>query len=56
MKSKKKKVQKIDTINETSKKYTIEELIELGEKNNRIDLAKPLYEKKKSEKSCCENR
>lgn len=32
----------------TSKEYSIEELIELGEKNNRIDLAKPLFKTKKT--------
>lgn len=33
-----------------SKQYTIDELIELGKKNNNVKLAPPLFEKKNSNK------
>lgn len=51
----KKKIKKIQSNNTSesekkSKAYTIEELIELGKKNNTIELAPPLFDKSKHDK------
>lgn len=45
----KKRNKKIEQDIKTEKTYTIEELIELGKKNNYINLAKPLFEEDKKE-------
>lgn len=48
-KEKKNKIQDVEKKEIKSIEYTIEELIELGEKKNNIELATPLFEKKESE-------
>ena len=39
-------------VNHTPKEYSIDELIELGEKLNKVDIAPPLFDKEK--KKCNE--
>ena len=39
-------------LNNTSKEYTINELIELGKKYNKVEIAPPLFDKE--EKKCNE--
>lgn len=47
-KEKKNKIQENEKKEVKSIEYTIEELIELGEKKNNIELAPPLFEKKEN--------